>query len=106
MPNLIAVTTEDGKTLYVAADNIATIEPVPGKPDEPAVEAADAVEDDPGEEPSARNPLGRAPKKGHPKIAAKDAVPGEPDKAILKLKVGGDLKVVASAAGLVAAARA
>jgi|SRR5215831_2828461 len=100
MPNLISVTTEDGKQVLVAVSNIASIEAVPGKPGEPAVEAADEVADDPGEEPSATAPLGRPPKKGHPKVEAKAAVAGEPDTAILKLKVGGDLKVAASAKSL------
>src|SRR5215831_183218 len=100
MPNLISVTTEDGKQVLVAVSNIASIEAVPGKPGTPAVEAADEVADDPGEEPSATNPLGRPPKKGSPKTEAKAADPGVPDKSILKLKVGGDLTVVMPAATL------
>jgi hypothetical protein len=103
LANLISVTTEDGKAVYVAKENIASIEDVPGKPGEPAVEAADEVLDDPGV--PANNVTGyqgRAPIKGHPKIEAKPAVEGVPDSTILKLKVGGDLKIKAKARDIAA----
>jgi len=41
--------------------------------------------------------LGRAPKKGPPEIKAKEAVPEEPDTAIIKLVSGDTLKVNQSA---------
>jgi hypothetical protein len=99
MPS-ITVTTEDGKNVVVVGHNVTYIEAVPGEPDEPAVAAQDEVEDDPGEEPTATNPLGRAPKKGHPKVEAKAAVAGKPDKAIIHLVGGDTLTAVTSANAL------
>jgi hypothetical protein len=96
MPRTFRVTTEDGKVHVVNAENVVSVELVPGEPGEPAVTAQDEVEDDPGEEPSATNPTGRAPKKGHPKVEAKDAVPGTPDKATIKLVNGDTLEVEVS----------
>jgi uncharacterized protein YlzI (FlbEa/FlbD family) len=97
MPRAVRVATEDGKEYLVNTANIVSVELVPGEPGEPAVEAQDKVEDDPGEEPSATNPTGRAPVKGHPKVEAKDAVPGTPDKAVIKLVNGDTLEVVQDA---------
>jgi uncharacterized protein YlzI (FlbEa/FlbD family) len=93
MPRSIRVTTEDGKEHIVNTENVVSIEVVRGEPGEPAVEAQEEVADDPGEEPSATNPTGRAPKKGHPKIEAKEGVPGTPDKAIIKMVNGDTLEV-------------
>jgi hypothetical protein len=73
----ITETTEDGKEHTDMIDNIVIIEQEPG---EPAVERQDEIEDDAGDEPSTGRPL----KKGHPAIEAKAAVPGTPDKAIIK----------------------
>jgi hypothetical protein len=100
MARVIHVTDESGKEYSVVVDNIASIEYEPGEPGEPAVEAQDEVEDDPGEEPSYANPQGRPPKKGHPKIEAKDAKEGTPDKAHIKLVGGEILSVAASAKAL------
>jgi uncharacterized protein YlzI (FlbEa/FlbD family) len=97
MPRPVRLTTEDGKEHIVNSANIVSVELQPGAPGEPAVEAQDEVEDDPGEEPSATNPTGRPPKLGHPKVEAKDAVPGTPDKAVIKMINGDTLEVVASA---------
>jgi hypothetical protein len=97
MANAVEVTTEDGKTLVIAGHNIATIEHVPGEPGESAVEAQDEVKDDPGEEPSATNPVGRPPKKGHPKIEAKPGKDAVPDTAIIKLMSGDSVTVQQSA---------
>lgn len=89
MPKIITVRDEAGKEYTVNCDNITSIAHEPGEPGEPAVEAQDEVEDDPGEEPSYANPQGRPPKKGHPKVEAKPAKEGTPDKSTIKL-VGGD----------------
>jgi hypothetical protein len=89
MTRVIHVTDESGKEYSVVVDNIASVAYEPGEPAEPAVEEQDEVEDDPGEEPNYANPQGRPPKKGHPKIEAKPAKAGTPDKATIKL-VGGD----------------
>jgi hypothetical protein len=96
----VRVATEDGKEYIVNSDTIVSAELKPGEPSQPAVEAQDAVEDDPGEEPTATNPVGRPPRKGHPKIEAKDAVPGTPDKAVLKLVNGDTLEVAMSGRAL------
>jgi hypothetical protein len=97
MPKVITVTDESGKEYTVVCDNITSIAHEPGEPGEPAVEAQDEVEDDPGEEPNYANPQGRAPKKGHPKVEAKPAKPGTPDKATIKFVGGDSLEVVAKA---------
>jgi uncharacterized protein YlzI (FlbEa/FlbD family) len=94
MPRPVRVATEDGKEYIVNTANIVSVELMPGEPGEPAVEAQEEVADDPGEEPSATNPTGRAPKLGRPKVEAKDAVPGTPDKAVIKLVNGDTLEVV------------
>jgi hypothetical protein len=100
MPKVITVTDESGKEYTVVCDNITSIEHEAGEPGEPAVAAQDEVEDDPGEEPSYANPQGRPPKKGHPKIEAKEAKEGTPDTATIKFVGGDSLKVVAKAAAL------
>ncbi len=100
MPKVITVTDESGKEYSVVCENITHIEHEPGEPGEPAVEAQDEVEDDPGEEPSYANPQGRPPKAGHPKVEAKKAKEGTPDKATIKFVGGDSLQVVASAKAL------
>ena len=97
MPRAVRVATEDGKEYIVNTENVVSVELMPGEPGEPAVVAQDAVEDDPGEEPSATNPAGRPPVKGHPAVEAKEAVPGTPDKAVIKLVNGDTLEVVQKA---------
>jgi hypothetical protein len=97
MAHVIHVTGEDGREYSVVVDNIASIEYEPGEPGEPPVEEQPEVKDDPGEEPNYNNPQGRPPKKGHPKIEAKDAKEGTPDKAHIKLVGGEILSVLASA---------
>lgn len=96
MPRAVRVATEDGKEYIINTENVVSIELIPGEPGEPAVEAQDEVEDDPGEEPSATNPAGRPPVKGHPAVEAKEAVPGTPDKATIKLVNGDSLEIVQS----------
>lgn len=93
MPRAMRVSTEDGKEHILNTDNIVSIELIPGEPGEPAVEAQDEVEDDPGEEPSPTNPAGRPPVKGHPAVEAKEAVPGTPDKGVIKMVNGDTLEV-------------
>ncbi len=88
MAQAILVTDKDGNDVLVMTRNIKSVEGVPAEPEEPAVEAQDAVEDDPGEEPSATNPTGRAPKKGHGKIEAKAGKPGKPASAIIHTEDG------------------
>lgn len=93
MAKIITVTDADGKQVDVNCDHIVSMEHEPGDPAEPAVEAADEVADDPGEEPSALHPLGRPPKKGHPKVEAKPAKDGTPDKSTIKMVDGSSVKV-------------
>lgn len=100
MPKIITVTDESGKEYSVNCDNITSVAHELGEPAEPAVEAADEVPDDPGEEPSYANPQGRPPKKGHPKIEAKAAKPGTPDKNTIKFVGGDSLEVVGPAKAL------
>lgn len=97
MPRAVRLTTEDGKEYVVNTENVVSIELIPGEPGEPAVEAQDEVEDDPGEEPTESNPAGRPPVKGHPAVEAKEAVPGTPAKGVIKLVNGDSLEVVQSA---------
>ena len=87
------VATKDGDKLVVTtAVKGATFKE--GKPGTPAVEAADAVEDDPG---TPANPalgiLGTPPVKGHPKIEAKAADPGEPSTVTFETD-GGSVEAV------------
>lgn len=100
MPKTITVSDESGKEYTVVCENITHVEHEPGEPDEPAVEACDEVEDDPGEEPSYANPQGRPPKKGSPKVEAKKAKPGTPDKNTIKFVGGDSLQVVGSTKAL------
>jgi hypothetical protein len=100
MAKVIHVTDEAGKEYSVVVDNIASVAYEPGEPGEPAVEAQDEVADDPGEEPNYANPQGRPPKKGSPKIEAKEAKEGTPDKATIKLAGGDSITVLASAKAL------
>jgi hypothetical protein len=97
MPS-ITVTTEDGKNVVVVGHNVTYVEAVPGEPGEPAIVAQDEVPDDPGEPANMAlgNP-GRTPTKGHPKVEAKAAKAGKPDKAIVHLVGGDTLTVVTSA---------
>jgi hypothetical protein len=97
MARVVHVTDEEGKEYSVVVDNIVSVAYEPGEPGEPAVEAKDEVEDDPGEEPSYSNPQGRPPKKGSPAVEAQEAKAGTPDKAHIKL-VGGDTLTVVTAA--------
>ncbi|PWT74192.1 MAG: hypothetical protein C5B60_07095 [Chloroflexi bacterium] len=103
LANLIELRTDEGKTVYVAKDNIAVIEEEPGEPDEPAVEAQDEVPDDPGA--PANNItgfVGRAPVKGSPKREAKPAKAGKPAVTTIKLKTGGDVTIKAKAKDIAA----
>ena len=92
MAQAILVTDKEGKSKIILTHNIKSIDAVPAVPEEPAVEAADEVKDDPGEEPSATNPAGRPPVKGHPKIEAKEGKPGVPEGAVIHSD-GGDVEV-------------
>lgn len=97
---IVNLTDDSGKTISINTDHIVKVEYEKGDPDEPAVEAQDAVDDDPGEEPSYAVPLGRPPKKGHPKIEAKAAKAGTPDKATVKMLGGDSVKVQGTARGI------
>jgi hypothetical protein len=93
MPAAFIVNTKDGDKLVVAS-TVTSVDFKEGKPGEPAVEAQDAVEDDPGVEanPAIGHP-GRPPVKGHPKIEAKPAVAGEPSVVTFKTE-GGSVEAI------------
>jgi hypothetical protein len=82
MANAIHVIDKEGKEHVIMTSRIKGVEAVPAVPEEPPVQAADAVEDDPGEEATATSP-GRPPVKGHPKTEAKAGKRGVPAGAII-----------------------
>jgi hypothetical protein len=87
------VNTKDGDKLVVtSAVKGATFKE--GKPAIPAVEAADAVEDDPGvpANPALGIP-GRPPVPGHPAVVAKAGDPGEPSTVTFETE-GGSVEAI------------
>jgi hypothetical protein len=90
MPNAFLVHDEDCKQHVVMVSRIKGVEHVPGTAGEAAVEAQDAVADDPGVPATATSP-GRAPVPGHPKLEAKPAILAVPDSCIIKTE-DGDIK--------------
>lgn len=92
MPAAFIVSTKDGDALVISA-TVKSVDYKEGTPGEPAVEAADAVEDDPGQPADPVSGLGgRPPVKGHPAITAKPAVEAVPSVVTFKTD-GGSVEV-------------
>jgi hypothetical protein len=99
------VTKKDGKPLGVHRDNVATIEPVEGKPGKEAQKAQEARKAEPGVA-AKFDPSGKVIDPGKPPVEALEAKPEfkalveVPESAILHLRDGGAVPVLDTLAQL------